>query len=69
MVPHTCKSCGHVYGEDNAFVLQSRCCPQCGQNVKLKQRQWQPYSKIIISAILGVIILLVFFFTSELLKV
>ena len=69
MIPHTCRSCGHVYGEDNAFVLQSRCCPRCGQKLNLKQRKWRPYPRIAVAVLIGVIIVLIFSFTSELLNI
>ena len=69
MIPHTCVSCGHVYGENNAFVLQSQCCPQCGQPVRWKHQRWRPVGRIAIAAVIGIMIVLIFLFTRQLLRV
>lgn len=68
MVPHTCRACGHVFGEDNAFVLKSFCCPQCGAKVRLKRRGWRPWVRIALAAGLIVAIATVYVVTSSLLQ-
>lgn len=67
MVPNTCKACGHVYGEDNRFVQQAHCCPQCGEKVQGQQTGWRPYKRIAIAVLAGVLVVLSFLVTSSLL--
>ena len=68
MVPHTCRACGHVFGENNAFVLQSRCCPQCGAKVSMKPKTRQPWVRIAVAAGLVVAVVTVYVITSSLLQ-
>lgn len=68
MIPHTCKACGHVYGENNAFVRQTGCCPRCGAKVGAVRKGLKPWIGIAVAACLVVVIGMVFFFTSDLLQ-
>lgn len=68
MVPHTCRTCGHVFGENNAFVLKSQCCPQCGAKVSMKPKGRQPWVRIAVAAGLVVVVVTVYVITSSLLQ-
>jgi len=68
MVPHMCRACGHVFGENNAFVLKSHCCPQCGSKVSMKRKGPQPWRGIAVAAGLLVVIVTVYVVTSSLLQ-
>jgi hypothetical protein len=62
------RACGHLFGENNAFVLQSRCCPQCGAKVTMKRRERRPWVRIAVAAGLLVVIVTVYVITSSLLQ-
>jgi hypothetical protein len=68
MVPHTCRACGHVFGENNAFVLKSRCCPRCGARVAMKRGARRPLVRIAVAAGLLMVIVTVYLITSSLLQ-
>jgi hypothetical protein len=67
MDANTCRSCGHFYGENNHFVLQSHCCPQCGEKVQGPKTGWSPYKRIVIAVLAGVLVVLSCLVTSSLL--
>ena len=64
MVPHTCRACGHVYGENNIFVQTTHCCPICGAKIRRSKKGWRSMTRIVMAAglilIAGVIYFIAF---------
>lgn len=69
MVPHTCTSCGHVYGENNAFVLKTHCCPICGEKIRLSRKGRRYTKRIAMIVVFGLIISVAYFIANHLMEV
>jgi predicted RNA-binding Zn-ribbon protein involved in translation (DUF1610 family) len=69
LVPHTCTSCGHVYGENNAFVLKTQCCPICGAKIRLSRKGRQYTTRIAMLVVFGLIISVIYFIANHLMAI